>query len=73
MSKIMTSEADSLLKKLCAYYKSSGAPIFTSLDIEHCSQESLNELATFGYLTISNDVCGTIHLTDKALNYFKTI
>lgn len=73
MPKIMTSESDALLKKLCAYYKSSGTPIFTSLDIEHCSRESLNELEAFGYLTISNDVCGSIHLTDKALNYFKTL
>lgn len=72
MHKIMTFESNALLKKMCAYYKSCGSSSFTSLDIDQCSRENVNELESFGYLTISNDVCETIHLTDKALSYFKT-
>lgn len=73
MHKIMSSETDVLLKKICKYYKETGNTSFTSFDIEPSNiQASLYELELFDYVTIADDVNETIHLTDKALDYFKT-
>lgn len=73
MHKIMSSEADVLLKKICTYFKETGNTRFTSFDIgPGIIQANLYELELFDYVTIADDVNGTIHLTEKALNYFKT-